>query len=361
MINFTWNAWFNKIKLPILVSAFFMLSLLGGMSAASLSKAANAAELFRRPRPSVIFTNPKNRSGGILLNSKVSVKFNEAMDRNTFTAVSAYMKGQDGTVVSGTISFNGAGSVFTFVPSSALATGTRYTFTFTRRIKSAGEMHLLRKYSFSFTTAGDFIYAAEGNGNVSSWSVSGGKLSFSPSSIGYGEGADSVAIDPSGKYLYTANSNMGTVSSYSIYNGVLSHASLSTTARNSGFEPYHLTVDPSGRFIYVTDWNTGTASSFSVDKGVLLPHPVSVTAPTSSSFKGAKDVIVDPSGRYLYVTYYSTGNLSAYSIKDGMLSAEPVSEIGNANAMLSGDYSSIAITPPVFQHPGWTVNPASSQ
>ncbi len=511
MISSIRKTWFDKIRLSILVSAFFALSLLGGMPAASLSKVANAAGLSGLKRPSVIYTNPKNRSSGILLNAKVFVKFNKAMDRSTFTHFSAYMKGQDGTAVSGTISFNGADSVFTFVPSSALATGTRYTVTLTRRIKSAEGMRLLRKYSFSFTTIGDFIYAAQGNGNVFSWSVSGGKLSFSPLSIGSGEGADSVAIDPSGKYLYAANANMGTVSSYSIHNGVLSRRPLSTTERNSGFEPYHLAVDPSGKFIYVTDWNTGTVSSFSVDKGVLSPNTVSVTAPTSSGFKGAIDVIVDPSGRYLYVdggagdavngfhgassysisngilsllggaynypsqdniptesaesivqsgnllfvaetdygyissyginggmleytgnstpyessstgrvflavdpsgkylfasennnivsysigdngvltklnetaigygrlanpnyiivdpsgkylyvTYYSTGNLSAYSIKDGMLSAEPVSEIGNANATLSGDYSSIAITPQVFQHPKWTVNPTSS-
>ena len=510
MINSIKKAWLDNIKIPIFVSAVFALSLLGGMPAGLTSKSVSAAVLPGSRRPSVIYTSPKNREDGVLLNSKVSVTFNEAMDRGTFTHFSAYMKGQDGTAVSGTVSFSGADSVFTFVPSSALATGTRYTVTLTRRIKSAEGVRLLRKYSFSFITIGDFIYSAEGNGNVFSWSVSGGKLSFSPLSIGSGEGADSVAIDPSDKYLYAANYNMGTVSSYSIHNGILSRRPISVTERNSGFEPYHLAVDPSGKFIYVTDWNNGTVSSFSVDKGVLSPNPVGVTAPTSSNFKGAIDVIVDPSGRYLYVdggtgnaakgfqsvssysisdgmlsplggasnhpnnsiesaesmvqsgnllfvaenhygyissyginggmleytgnstpyessstgvvflaadpsgrylfasennpgniisysigdngvltklsetaigygrlanpnyiivdpsgkylyvTYYSTGNLSAYSIKDGMLSAEPVSEIRNANATLSGDYSSIAITPQVFQHPKWTVNPTSS-
>ncbi len=508
MINSIKKTWLDKVQLPIFVSAVFALSLFGGMPAGLTFKSVSAAGLSGSRRPSVIYTSPENRSGGVLLNSKVSATFNEAMDRGTFTRFSAYMKGPNGTAVSGTIGLNSAGSTFTFVPSNALATGTRYTVTFTRRIKSAEGVSLLRKYSFSFTTVGDFIYAAQGNGNVFSWSVYGGRLSSSPASTGSGEGADSVAIDPSDKYLYTANSNMGTVSSYSIHNGILSRRPISVTERNSGFTPYHLAVDPSGKFIYVTDWNNGTVSSFSVDKGVLSPNPVGVTPPTSSSFKGAIDVIVDPSGRYLYVdggtgdatkgfqsvssysisggmlsplggasnysnssnesaesmvqsgnllfvaedgygyissygirggmleytgnstpyessstgivflavdpsgrylfaaenipgniisysigdngtltklsetaigygrlanpnyiivdpsgkylyvTYYSTGNLAAYSIKDGMLSADPVSEIGNANATLSGDYSSIAITPSVFQYPGWTVNPA---
>ena len=500
----------NDIKIPIFVSAVFALSLLVGMPAGLTSKSVSAAGLSGLKRPSVIYTNPKNSSGGVLLNSKVSVTFNEAMDSGTFTRFSAYMKGPDGTRIRGNISFNSAGSTFKFVPSYALATGTRYTVTFTRKIKSAGGVPLSRKYSFSFITIGDFIYSAEGNGNVFSWQVYGGRLSSSPASIGSGEGADSVAIDPSDKYLYAANSNMGTVSSYSIHNGILSRRPISVTKRNSGFTPYHLAVDPSGKFIYVTDLNKGTVSSFSVDKGVLSPNPVGVTASTSSGFKGAIDVIVDPSGRYLYadggtgnaakgfqsvssysisagmfsplggasnhpnnsiesaesmvqsgnllfvaenhynyissyginggmleytgnstpyessstgivflavdpsgrylfasennpgniisysigangaltklsetaigygrlanpnyiivdpsgkylyVTYYSTGNLSAYSIKDGMLSAEPVSEIGNANATLSGDYSSIAITPQVFKHPEWKVNPTPS-
>ena len=512
MINSIRKTWFDKIKLPILVSAAFALYLLGGMPAGLTFKSVSAAGLSGSKHPSVIYTSPKNRSGGILLNSKVSATFNEAMDRGTFTRFSAYVKRQGGSAVSGTISLNASGSTFTFVPYKALATGTRYTVTFTRRIKSAGGLRLSRRYSFSFTTVGDFIYAAQGNGSVSSWSVDGGRFSLSQLSVVSGEGADSVAIDPSGKYLYTANSNMGTVSSYSIHNGVLSRRPTSVTERNSSFTPYHLTVDPSGKFIYVTDWNNGTVSSFSVVKGVLSSNPISVTPQTSSNFKGAIDVIVDPSGkylyadggtgdaasgfqslssysinngmlsplsstsnyslqssditenaesiiqsgnlifaaedgygyissysvkdgmvkytgnstayesssagdvflavdpsgkhlfasynnpgnivsysignngtltklsetsigygqlanpsyiivdpsgRYLYVTYYSTGNLSAYSIKNGMLSKVPVSEIGNANATLSGDYSSIAITPMVYQQPVWKISQTS--
>ncbi len=205
------------------------------------------------------------------------------MDSRTFTGFSAYVKGPGGTRIAGTISFNDGNSVFTFTPADTpgLATGARYTVIFTRMVKSSRRTPLLRKYSFSFITIGDFIYSGEGNGRVSSWSVGNGRLSSSPDSTGSGPAVDSVAIDPSGKYLYAVNSNNGTVSSYSIDNGELSSSPLSITAQVSGFTPYHLAVDPMGRFVYVTDWNNGAVSSYSLSNGRLSSNPVSITEPTS--------------------------------------------------------------------------------
>ena len=95
MINSIRKTWLDKIKLPILVSAAFALFLSGGMPAGLTSKSVSAAGLSGSKHPSVIYTSPENRSRGILLNSKVSVTFNEAMDRNAFTPVSSYMKGPD--------------------------------------------------------------------------------------------------------------------------------------------------------------------------------------------------------------------------------------------------------------------------
>ncbi len=503
MINFIKQ---TRLLMPVLAIVFLLP--LGSWPSDFLTSAA-AAELSGVRAPYVISTIPRNHAGGVLLNSKISATFSRVMNPKTFTRFSASVRGLGGTHVAGTISFNADNSVFTFTPANTLATGTKYIVTFTRRVKSSRGIPLLKKYSFSFITIGDFIYSGEGNGRVSSWSISGGKLSYSPVSTGSGSPAGSVAIDPSGKYLYAVNLNNGTVSSYSINNGILSSAPLSTTTQISGFTPYHLAVDPMGRFVYVTDWNNGTVSSFSINNGQLSSDPVSVTAPTSLSFKGAITVvvdpsgnylyvdggmgdatdgfnsissysvsggiltllggdsnytpknnglveaaesivqsgnllfvaedgydnissyaikggipkytgnstpyetsstgivflavdpsgrylfasennpdniisysigpngaltqlsktaigygrlanpnyiIVDPSGRYLYVTYYSTGNLAAYSIKDGMLSADPVSQIGSANAMIAGDYTSIAITPSVYKSPEWPVS-----
>ena len=505
MINFIKQA---RLLMPVL-AIVFLLSLGSAWRSGSLTNAAAAELSGARRAPYVISTNPRNHAGGVLLNSKISATFSRAMNPKTFTKFSASVKGLGGTHVAGTISFNADNSVFTFTPANTLATGTRYIVTFTRRVKSSRGIPLLRKYSFSFITIGDFIYSGEGNGRVSSWSINGGRLSSSPASTGSGPAAGSVAIDPSGKYLYAVNSNNGTVSSYSIDNGALSSLPLSTTAQVSGFTPYHLAVDPMGRFVYVTDWNNGTVSSYSISNGQLSSSPVSVTDPTSPSLKGAITVvadpsgsyiyvdggtgdsaggfnsvssysvsggmltllggasnyipknngpvesaesivqsgnllfvaedgydnissygisggvpkytgnstpyetsstgivflavdpsgrylfasennpgniisygigangaltqlsetaigygrlanpnyiIVDPSGRYLYVTYYSTGNLAAYSIKDGMLSADPISQIGSANAMIAGDYTSIAITPSVYKSPEWPVS-----
>ncbi|MDA8273301.1 MAG: Ig-like domain-containing protein [Deltaproteobacteria bacterium] len=109
MINSIKKTWLDKLKLPVFVSAFFTLSLLGGIPAGLISKSVSATGLSGSERPSVIYTSPENRSGGVFLNSKVSATFNEAMDRSTFNHFSAYMKGPYGTAVSGTIGFNAAG------------------------------------------------------------------------------------------------------------------------------------------------------------------------------------------------------------------------------------------------------------
>ena len=504
----------NKVKFSTLFTSMFfiifiLLPVISLISISGFGKNAAAVEFSGAKAPYVISTNPKNRESGVLLNSKISATFNESMDPKTFTGFSAFVKGPGGTRVAGTIGFNDGNSVFTFTPDGTLATGARYTVTFTREVKSSLRISILRKYSFSFITIGDFIYSGEGNGRVSSWSIGNGRLSSSPASTGSGPAAGSVAIDPSGKYLYAVNSNNGTVSSYSIDDGEISSSPISTTVQVSAFEPYHLAVDPMGRFVYVTDWNNGSVSSYSISNGQLSSNPVGVTEPTSPSFKGAVTVtvdpsgnylyvdggagdssngfnsvssysvsggiltllggasnyipknngpgesaesivqsgnllfvaedgygnissygisggiprytgnstpyetsstgivflavdpsgkylfasennpgniisysigadgaltklsetaigygrlanpnyiIVDPSGKYLYVTYYSTGNLAAYSINDGMLSADPVSQIGSANAEISGDYTSIAITPSVYKSPQWPVS-----
>src|SRR5215467_14995209 len=75
-----------------------------------------------------------------------------------------------------------------------------------------------------------------------------------------------LAIDPSRKYLYSANeisnyhgANSGSVSAYSVdrTNG---HLTLLNTISSEGAGPAHLSVHPSGKFVFVANYHGGTVA-----------------------------------------------------------------------------------------------------
>ena len=169
--------------------------------------------------------------------------------------------------------------------------------------------------------------------------------------------ADSVAVDPSGKFAYVANSGggntAGSVSMYAI-NGTTGVLALTGTIAapceappNPGScAPLSLAVHPSGQFVYVANdggFTPTSVSMFAVDEttGVLgLIGTVAVDGRAAA-------VTVDPSGKFAYVTdggQDSDGskgtNVSMYSIEatTGVLTS-----IGKITAGLSP--SSIAIHP----------------
>jgi len=79
-----------------------------------------------------------------------------------------------------------------------------------------------------------------------------------PATVPPGYFPQGIAIDPSGKFVYTANSDDSTVSMYTIdqNTGVLTPTSPPTVA--AGWSPGSVTVGPSGKFAYVA--NDGTIS-----------------------------------------------------------------------------------------------------
>ena len=142
----------------------------------------------------------------------------------------------------------------------------------------------------------------------------------SPATVPTGFFPQAIAIDPRGRFVYTANSDDSTVSMFTINQstGVLtptSPASVSTMIPGELLsQPGFLTVDPSGSFVYVTalDSNGATVDMFAIDQttGFLTP-----TSPATVSTDGSPfQVVVDPSGKFAYVV----NNLSGGEITDGV-------------------------------------------
>ncbi len=123
--------------------------------------------------------------------------------------------------------------------------------------------------------------------------------------------AEEMVADPLGRFAYVANlvsnsSDLSTISMYTINasTGILTPTSPATVA--TGWFPQEIAIDPKGRFVYTANTDDATVSMFTINQrtGVLTP-----TAPASVSTMQAGQLLsqpsfltVDPSGKFLYVT-----------------------------------------------------------
>ncbi len=172
--------------------------------------------------------------------------------------------------------------------------------------------------------SGKYVYAAnEGDSTISQYTIGpdGSLTAMSPwwvrpttqNGAILVDGTDSVAVDPSDRYVYAANEGNNTVSQFTISSdGTLAAMSPVTVA--SGSEPWSIVVDPSGRYVYVANKGDNTVSQYTIGVGgALIPmSPASVPAglvPTS--------ITVDPSGRFVYVTNGGDNTVSQYIIGEG--------------------------------------------
>jgi 6-phosphogluconolactonase (cycloisomerase 2 family) len=142
-----------------------------------------------------------------------------------------------------------------------------------------------------------------------------------PATVSTGFFPQGIAIDPSGKFVYTANSDDNSVSMFTINQatGILSPTTppaVSTLAQvSTGMysSPDAVTVHPSGSFAYAVNQDDATVSMFTIDSttGVLIP------ATPATVFTGPDpfDITVDPSGKFAYVPNNDSGGpLMPYGI-----------------------------------------------
>ena len=124
-----------------------------------------------------------------------------------------------------------------------------------------------------------FVYVANFSGGVSAYSISsnGALIPVPGSPFPAGSEPFSVAVHPTGKFAYVANSGDNTISAYSIgSNGALTPVPGSPFAVNpKGFPvPVSVAVDPTGQFAYVANANDSTVSGYSIgSNGGLTPIP----------------------------------------------------------------------------------------
>jgi len=143
-----------------------------------------------------------------------------------------------------------------------------------------------------------------------------------------------LALDPSKKFLYVANSGTNTISVFNIAgDGTLT---LSGNPVPAGVGPRAMVLDPSGQYLLVTNSgsNANNVSVFSVAAGVLTE----VAGSPFPAHNGPTDILITPSGKFVYVTNPSIGFITAFTFAGGVLS-----EVNGSPYFSGGGVSGLAV------------------
>ena len=190
--------------------------------------------------------------------------------------------------------------------------------------------------------SGKFLYVANSRGDtISIFNVAlDGTLTLSGAPTAAGSGPWAAVIDPSGQYLLVTNNYFSdNVSVFSIdsNSGALTEVAGSPFFANAN--PTEILITPSGKFVYVTNPSIGMVTAFSFSNGVLTPVPGS---PFISGL-GAFGMAVDATGRFLYVANPGAINPPPYQATTGNISGFNIDSVSGAlSPMLGSPFTSTA-------------------
>lgn len=171
---------------------------------------------------------------------------------------------------------------------------------------------------FAYVLSGDTT--PWGNGTISVFTVdscTGALTPTTPATIATGSAPEDFAVDPLGRFVYAANlvsnaADLATISMYTINASTGELAPTTPAAVPTGFFPQGIGIDPSGKFVYTANSDDNSVSMFTVDlsTGILT----TTTPPSVAAGRIPGSVTVDPSGRFAYVTNQGDDTVSMYTV-----------------------------------------------
>ena len=187
--------------------------------------------------------------------------------------------------------------------------------------------------------AGTFLYATNDlqPGTVSALRIDGanGTLSLVPGSpFETGAGVpDSVAVTPSGKFVYVTSSPPSIVSGYAINSATGALTTIAGSPFAAGMGAKAIAASPAGRLLYVSDSYAGTILAYAIDANSGTLAPVAGSPFPAGSHPSA--LAIDPQARFLYAINETTlGTISAFRIdqNSGALALVPGSPFSTGTA-----------------------------
>ena len=177
--------------------------------------------------------------------------------------------------------------------------------------------------------SGRHLYASDwaeaGQGDVTTFGMLAPNAALgTPSSIPAGLSPMGIVTDPSDRFLYVANSCYvngggnctGTIDGYDLNQGMPSAFTTGFSTDVFGAYPMLLAVDPTGRFLYSAEFAGSLVDAFAINP----VHGTLTLAGTASTSTNPWTIVVGPAGRHLYVSdngnggSQTTGTVSLFTI-----------------------------------------------
>ena len=141
-----------------------------------------------------------------------------------------------------------------------------------------------------------------------------------------------LAVHPSQRYLYAVNENdTGMVSAFAIETGGKLKALNQVSSKGSG--PCHLSVDRTGKWLFVANYNSGSVASYPINTAGLLgeatatfQHSGKSVNPGRQSGPHAHVAAISPDNRFVWVCDLGLDEVLSYRIdpaKGGMTPNDP--------------------------------------
>jgi 6-phosphogluconolactonase len=152
--------------------------------------------------------------------------------------------------------------------------------------------------------------------------------------------SNSVTTDPAGKFVIAVSNGSSTLFGLIAVFGLDSATGLLSAAgtpSHTGSDPSSVTVDPSGKFVYVADTADATISAFTLNSASGALSPIS-GSPFPSGGQGTNNgplgIAADAAGKYIYVCNASNDiSVFTFNSQTGVLTAlagSPFASGGNA-------------------------------
>jgi 6-phosphogluconolactonase len=182
---------------------------------------------------------------------------------------------------------------------------------------------------------GKFLFATNPFDNVGSGTVAAFTINPSSGALTAAAGSPytptqtnpqpySLVVDPSGQYLYVADSGAALISTDAIgAGGVLTLDVSTASTQQLGAPtnyPYGLAIDPAGPYIYVGSDNlhtNGTLEAYVATAGLLTPVTGVLGTSTYPAGSVPYGLAVDPTNALVYAANYFDANIMGYSIGAG--------------------------------------------
>jgi 6-phosphogluconolactonase (cycloisomerase 2 family) len=197
-----------------------------------------------------------------------------------------------------------------------------------------------------------FAYAANlGSNNISAFRIGAASGALTKTGDFSGTNPFAIAVDPLGKFAYVGNeqvdvNNKSVVSAFTIDSASGALTAVPGSPYTAGTNADSVTVDPSGRFVYVGNVNSNDLSAYTITPGTGALTPITLSSsPFLTGGTQPFSVAVEPAGKFLYVANQSSGDVSAIAIN---ITTGALSSIGSPIATGGSLPFSIAIDPYAF-------------